>query len=319
MAKKETSIDLSRYDRAKSGIIYYNVAKKGESPVWMEANKSQIRKYWRAQSETASGRSKSTALRSLDKKWGKLLPKGSFKARNGAVSQAFAPLAIKGGKNAEYLSRRAKYIGEGGKIFDDSSKRKWQAYKGRIGRKNLGKTNFGKGAMLNGGAEWIRQIQISSYQIMKNAESFRVAVGQRAVKVFQESIKFQKFWASGARRWRALAPYTIKKRAKRRTGSKILNEYGDLLNSIQFHEDESAVVTEKVPANPKKHKKHSICYAGYHNDPRPGDTYGNGFGKRKPKSYIRRQFMGHSDKIESFAFMAAKQYFFDYVFLIQSV
>lgn len=79
------------------------------------------------------------------------------------------------------------------------------------------------------------------------------------------------------------------------------------------------VYTDIVPANAAKHKKHSICYAGYHNEGK--GTYGRGWNGHKPKPYIRRQFMGHSSHLDpykdSFMRKMMKMYLFDSVFLVK--
>lgn len=116
-----------------------------------------------------------------------------------------------------------------------------------------------------------------------------------------------------------------KKRARRGTGNRILKEYGDLYNSIRIKEHaglyRTRVYTDVVHANASHHKKHSICYAGYHNE---GEgTYGSGWNGHKPKPYIRRQFMGHSSYLDpltdSFMRKMVKLYLFDSVFLIKKV
>ena len=177
--------------------------------------------------------------------------------------------------------------------------------------------------ILNGTKQWIRQIQISQYALRVQAENFRVVVGRRAMKVFQNSFKYQQFYSNRSRRWTPLSSYTLKKRARRGTGSRILKEYGDLYNSIKL--DESAgvgrtrVYTDIVPANAGHHKKHSICYAGYHNEGK--GTYGSAWNGHKPKPYVKRQFMGHSSYLnpftDSFMRKMMKLYLFDSVFLMK--
>lgn len=248
--------------------------------------------------------------------------KTEFTTNNNRLKNWSRVLALRGGDNPVYDWRRG-YFKEGSVIRKDSSKRLWGANLNHLNKKDIGKTNIGKGAILKGSKEWIRQIQISIHQLGINAESFRIAVGHRALKVFQDSFRYQQFWTTGSSKWPALSTFTKKKRAARGTGSKILREYGDLYQSIKLNEQESTnltrIYTDKVEANDKHHKKHTLCYAGYHNNPRPGHTYGNGWGRRKPRNYIQRQFMGHSDKIDSFAFSVMKRYLFDSVFLIKKV
>lgn len=171
---------------------------------------------------------------------------------------------------------------------------------------------------------WIKQLEIAAHQVTVQAENFRIAIGYRAQKVFQESWKLNRFNTAQSTKWQALSAYTLRKRAKRKTGSKILREYGDLFNSIKVNENTmvgrggkammgTQVYTDIVPADASKHKKNSICYAGWHNE---GEgTYGRGFHGRRPKHYVQRQFMGHSTAIDNFAAQFADRYLFDMVFL----
>ena len=55
----------------------------------------------------------------------------------------------------------------------------------------------------------------------------------------------------------------------------------------------------------------NASYAGFHNDPRPGETYGTHYGA---KPVTRRQFMGHSTLIDDFIMTYEQAYLFDTVF-----
>lgn len=227
-------------------------------------------------------------------------------------------MTLKGGSNPNYNWGRVSYINSKGSVSKSSSSGRWGA------DTNQGKRGAGGSAtILNGTKQWIRQIQISQYALRVQAENFRVVVGRRAMKVFQNSFKYQQFYSNRSRRWTPLSSYTLKKRARRGTGSRILKEYGDLYNSIKL--DESAgvgrtrVYTDIVPANAGHHKKHSICYAGYHNEGK--GTYGSAWNGHKPKPYVKRQFMGHSSYLnpftDSFMRKMMKLYLFDSVFLMK--
>lgn len=253
------------------------------------------------------------------KQYSKYFSSGTrFTIRQGHIAPWAKPMTLKGGSNPNYNWGRVSYINSKGSVSKSSSSDRWGA------DTNQGKRGAGSSAtILNGTKQWIRQIQISQYALRMQAENFRVVVGRRAMKVFQNSFKYQQFYSNRSRRWTPLSSYTLKKRARRGTGSRILKEYGDLYNSIKL--DESAgvgrtrVYTDIVPANAGHHKKHSICYAGYHNEGK--GTYGSAWNGHKPKPYVKRQFMGHSSYLnpftDSFMRKMMKLYLFDSVFLIK--
>ena len=232
------------------------------------------------------------------KQYSKYFSSGTrFTTRQGHIAPWAKPMTLKGGSNPNYNWGRVSYINSKGSVSKSSSSGRWGA------DTNQGKRGAGSSAtILNGTKQWIRQIQISQYALRVQAENFRVVVGRRAMKVFQNSFKYQQFYSNRSRRWTPLSSYTLKKRARRGTGSRILKEYGDLYNSIKL--DESAgvgrtrVYTDIVPANAGHHKKHSICYAGYHNEGK--GTYGSAWNGHKPKPYVKRQFMGHSSYLNPF-------------------
>lgn len=253
------------------------------------------------------------------KQYSKYFSSGTrFTIRQGHIAPWAKPMTLKGGSNPNYNWGRVSYINSKGSVSKSSSSSRWGA------DTNQGKRGAGSSAtILNGTKQWIRQIQISQYALRVQAENFRVVVGRRAMKVFQNSFKYQQFYSNRSRRWTPLSSYTLKKRARRGTGSRILKEYGDLYNSIKL--DESAgvgrtrVYTDIVPANVGHHKKHSICYAGYHNEGK--GTYGSAWNGHKPKPYVKRQFMGHSSYLnpftDSFMRKMMKLYLFDSVFLMK--
>lgn len=253
------------------------------------------------------------------KQYSKYFSSGTrFTIRQGHIAPWAKPMTLKGGSNPNYNWGRVSYINSKGSVSKSSFSDRWGA------DTNQGKRGAGSSAtILNGTKQWIRQIQISQYALRVQAENFRVVVGRRAMKVFQNSFKYQQFYSNRSRRWTPLSSYTLKKRARRGTGSRILKEYGDLYNSIKL--DESAgvgrtrVYTDIVPANAGHHKKHSICYAGYHNEGK--GTYGSAWNGHKPKPYVKRQFMGHSSYLnpftDSFMRKMMKLYLFDSVFLMK--
>lgn len=318
MAKK---FDASKYKWSVSlgKLIHYD-----SDGFTRYASESETKR-WRQATGGTEGKARSYRSANVQTRFKKYFGSSTtLTGANGKIADWARPLSLSGGKNPEYGWTRA-YYSANGKLKKDSSAKFWGANLKQLNRKDIGKTNVGMGVILNGSREWIRQIQISIHQLSLNAERFRIAVGHRAIKVFQNSFKHQRLDATGSQKWADLSVFTKKKRAKRVTGTRILNEYGDLYRSIKIKEQSASgtvkgkvtrIYTDIVKANPQHYKKHSICYAGYHNNPNPGDTYGK-WGKRRP--YIQRQFIGHSDKIDSFAAMIMKRYLFDSVFLIKKV
>lgn len=255
------------------------------------------------------------ALTRLKKVYGKYFSSKSvaFTNRGGHIQGWAKTLTLKGGKDPNLNWHRPQFRATNGKLIRASSKTLWGA--------NINSNT--PATILVGTKQWVRQIQISLHALYVNAENFRIFVGQRAIKVFQNSFKYQQFYSSRTQRWKPLSAWTLKKRAWRGTGSRILKEYSDLYNSIKIDENAgpmtTRVYTDIVPANAGHHKRHSICYAGYHNEGK--GTYGSGWNGHKPKPYIRRQFMGHSSHLnpftDSFMKKMMKMYLFDSVFLIK--
>ncbi len=269
----------------------------------------------RTASKSSTARRQSLAR--LQKNYGSFFQSktGLFSDKGGHIRSWAKPLTLRGGKDPIYNWGRTPYRGANGKIVSGSSSTRWGS--------NI--NSNGPATVLVGTKQWIRQLQIAQHALYVSAEHFRIVVGQRAIKVFQNSFKYQQFYSSRAQRWKPLSAWTLKKRAWRGTGSRILKEYGDLHDSIKIKENvnlkTTQVYTDIVPANNSHHKRYSICYAGYHNE--GCGTYGNGWNGHKPKAYIRRQFMGHSSHLDPYKdpFMKKmmKMYLFDSVFLVKKV
>lgn len=261
-------------------------------------------KQWRQLQRGGSGR-----ISTIPKKYQSYFSSSTqFTNRQGHLNSWAKGMTLSGGKNPNYNWGRVNYRDFNGKIGRVGSNQRWGA--------NISKANIG--TILYGTKQWIRQIQISLHALYINAEHFRVLVGHRAIKVFQDSIRYQKFYSNNGKPWPALAPYTLRKRAKRGTGTHKLREFGDLEQSIQIKESinpfTTRVFTEIVPANLSHYKKHSIAYAGYHNE---------GKGHHGPIStpYKRRQFMGHSSYLnpffDNYLKTMMKRYLFDSVFMVK--
>lgn len=156
----------------------------------------------------------------------------------------------------------------------------------------------------------VLQMTIAAHQIPIAAEHWRFVLAQRALKIFQDSFTMKKFNSKGASRWQANTSWTVKKRKWKKTWpkvNKLMQETNALYNSLEYVPT-IAPFTSGVRAN--------ASYSGFHNDPRPGETYGNGFGGiySPPKPVVRRQFMGHSTLIDDFIMAYEQAYLFDTVF-----
>lgn len=323
MAKKfdPNKYDLSQFKLGKDGSLEFR-----EGFYRGTATPEQVRWYNQATGKTVSNKKASSYTRTklaVPEKYSKLFGKSTnLKGAGGQLRGWSRTLALSGGSNPEYGFRRLKYNLPDGSKFQPSGR--YGADLNQLNKKNIGKTNVGKGYIINGSKAWLNHLRIVTHQVTIKAEHFRIAVGHRAIKVFQDSFKLQKFNSAGSYKWAPLSSFTKRKRLKRRTGSRILKEYGDLYNSIKIDENHSSqngrvtrIYTDKVSANVNHYKKHTICYAGLHNSPKPGETYGR-WGN-PPKPYIQRQFMGHSELIDTFAASVSKRFLFDDVFLIRQV
>ena len=197
-----------------------------------------------------------------------------------------------------------------------------------------------KGAVfvLNGMQEWVKHLQIAKYQLVVQAEHFRITVGQRALRVFQLAFKYHKFYNEDSN-WKELASYTRRKRMVTGTwfGSQKskLYETGAMSNAFDYQPGNGGPITRistkaptttrkrisvrdvirGVPVKNRKTYTTNYVYAGIHNE---GVPRGNKPGAKVPK----RQFMGwsnyhvhHMDKIDTFAYEVADRYLFDSVFL----
>ena len=320
MAKK-AQFDLSKFKIDSNQRLTY----KNDYGVDY-ATKEQIRWYNQATGKAASNANAPKYTRTkltVPEKYSKLFGESTKLKGEGRQLKGWSrTLALRGGSNPEYGFRRLKYNLPDGSKFQPSGR--YGADLNQLNKKNIGKTNVGKGYVINGSKAWINHLRIVTHQVTIKAEHFRIAVGNRAIKVFQDSFRLQRFNSAGSYKWAPLSTFTKKKRLKRGTGSRILKEYGDLYKSIKIDDNHSSekgrvtrIYTDKVAANADHHKKRTICYAGLHNSPQPGETYGR-WGK-PPKAYIQRQFIGHSELIDTFAASVSKRFLFDEVFLIRQV
>lgn len=285
--------DLSKFSE-RAGILYYN-----------DKRASEPQSRWHKKHTIGETRPKLQ----IDKKTASKFTKGfKFNGRSGAVQETYRPMALKQTEKGTVIgSRQVEKFNSKGKTTA-----KWGS--------NLDGSHV---TILNSFKEWLEYLEIAIHAVTVQSEHFRIMAGQRAMEVFQKSFSYQKFYTANSRKWANLAPYTLRKRAKRHTGSRKLHEYGDLQGSIKIKEKDglyTTVYTDTVPANKAKHKKLSNCYAGFHNE---GEgTYGASKGSHIARPYIRRQFIGHSSYLnpmtDPWLSKMTKRYLFDSVFLSKS-
>ncbi len=294
-----------------------------------KAYQKAYKSVFRSNVEPAKNKTTRTTY-SLNEKWKKQLwSKSSFESypwnnSGRQLDQRYRALTI---DNKNPLFSRVEY-GDGKKT---GVKDKW----GAVGKRKNGKP---KAFVLNGIKEWLRHLQIARYQLSKQAENFRVVVGQRALRVFQLSFKYHKFYNENTK-WQALSSFTRRKRQISGTWfgkqkSKLF-ESGELSRSLSNLNSSgeliSSVTTGKVRTNKMRISVYDVIrgvrtkdlgtysfegvYAGIHNEGVPKG--------RKPGGKIpKRQFMGWSnfrngrmDKIDTFAYQIADSYLFDSVFM----
>lgn len=153
-----------------------------------------------------------------------------------------------------------------------------------------------------------RHLVSVAHQIPIATEHWRLVLAHRALKVFQESFKLKRFNSAGSARWKLNTEWTRKKRKWKGTwpgAGKLMQETNALFKSLHVVNQLSFIGVNA-----------SARYAGIHNNPSPGMTYGNGFGGKyfPPKPVTQRQFMGHSTEIDEFIASYERRYLFDTIF-----
>lgn len=318
------SFEIGRYEYSALGGKYYR-AKIGET-FTKEISKSTYQKYYRQyHGGTPKGVRTRTNLK-LSEGWKKQLWSKS--------SWGNSPWNNGGNRLQEHL-----------RPLTISDKRDFY---GRV-RTEAGRTNSQWGAklsngkykgtafVLNGIEELLKHLQIAKYQMRVQAEHFRLAVGQRALRVFQLSFKYHKFYNEDSA-WKSLASYTRKKRIvtgtwygeqksklfetgalsgslTNKTGGKLVSSVttGDL--TTKRTRISVGDVIRGVPVKGRATYTTNYIYAGIHNEGVPK-------GRKRGAAVPKRQFMGWSnlrskqmDKIDTFAYEVADRYLFDSVFL----
>lgn len=160
--------------------------------------------------------------------------------------------------------------------------------------------------------EMALQLAIASHLCVVNMEHWKYVLALRAQKIFQDSFRLKRFNSEGTSKWKKNTRFTYLKRVRNHTwpgAGGLMQEDGYLQKSI--------IVKEKGPnGNPivtTAPTHGGKIFAGVHNNPTPGMTYGNMYG-RKPVT--QRQFIGHSTKIDEFMSWYQQRYLFDMVFRI---
>lgn len=149
---------------------------------------------------------------------------------------------------------------------------------------------------------------IVAHQIPIALEHWKAVLIARAQAVFEKSFTLKRFNSYGTAPWKRLKRWTRVKRLKKGTwpgAGGILQEYGYLSKAWRVTRKPGMVALTNVAK-----------YAGVHNCPTKGMTYGNGFGGKYPqlKPVTQRQFMGHSTHISSFIENYERRYLFDTIF-----
>lgn len=153
-----------------------------------------------------------------------------------------------------------------------------------------------------------RHLIVVAHQIPIATEHWRMVLARRALAVFKESFVLKRFNSDGAKKWKPNTRWTRRKRKWKGTwpgAGKLMQETNTLFKSL--HVVDTPLASSVVAG---------ARYAGVHNSPERGMTYGNGFGGRfsPPKPVTQRQFMGHSTKIDEFIAAYEKSYLFDTIF-----
>lgn len=153
------------------------------------------------------------------------------------------------------------------------------------------------------------QLAIASHLSVVQMEHWKHVLALRALKIFQESFELKRFNSDGEPRWRPNTRNTYLKRVHKGTwpgAGRLMMESGALQKSL--HVVKRGIDDYAVTTGPAANGR---IYAGVHNNPKSGMTYGRIFGAQP---VTQRQFMGHSTKIEEFMATYEKKYLFDMVF-----
>lgn len=191
----------------------------------------------------------------------------------------------------------ADYKGTGGK----------KRGSGKVTRDNWKAIQIGSNVIQIDKRQFYRHLIMVAHQLPIATEHWKLVLAHRALTVFKESFKLKRFNSNGTSRWKVNTEWTRKKRKWKGTwpgAGKLMQETNALFKSLHISKTPFVGVVAEAR------------YAGVHNNPEPGMTYGNGFGGRysPPKPVTQRQFMGHSTLIDDFIATYERRYLFDTIF-----
>lgn len=182
---------------------------------------------------------------------------------------------------------------------------------GRVTRTNWAVISNSKGnASAMSFNQFYMQIVSIAHQIPIATSNWKLVLAHRALAVFRQSFTLKRFNSDGAKKWPLNTAWTRKKRKSKKPSTwpganRLMQETNALYKSIKLM---NTFTFTGVTA--------SARYAGVHNCPTTGMTYGNGFGGifTPPKPVTQRQFMGHSTEIDKFIATYERRYLFDTIF-----
>ena len=154
---------------------------------------------------------------------------------------------------------------------------------------------------------------------------YTIALSQRALVIFSHSFERKRFYSANGKPWKPITDTTWKMRQyhskkfgiKCASREQILREFGFLKNSLEIKKmpmGSIGIYRRTVWTNPERFKSRvhrGFIYAGVHNNPDRGDTYGTKFGRKRA---VQRQFMGHSTYMDSFIARYSDHYLFSEIF-----
>ena len=300
--------DISNYSFDEQGGKWYQ-SESGE----LVRNKNTLRRLYEATGKQNVGRTPKHLRQTVfTSKYAKYFKSGTQFESRGGVDRWARDMTLRGGKDPNYNWRRVQFrpYGKTDVVSRTGNTNQWGS---NVSRGQKGGESM---AVFDRPEQLLQHFQITIYQLELQAESWRILVGQRALKVFENSFKYERFYTNDSTKWQELAQSTLNKKRKRGKNNGILKEYEDLRKSIVMENREGQNITEittkDVEANEDHHKYQTLSYAALHNE-------GMGTIGRIGRRHVKRQFMGHSSYLDPFkdAFMSTmiKRYLFDSVFL----
>ena len=241
----------------------------------------------------------------------------NFINESGHIKERYRPLGMQAGRT--YNTYRS--------YTDDMGRQR------KLGRWKTGIGNLGGEMTMQ---QLFNHFRVVRYNIEKNSLNFIILLSERALEIFQRSFKIKAFNSRGGQKWPELSESTKNVRRKRGTwpgAGRALMELGELYSSLKLesgkfggkiYTDPAAFKAETYSdrikgskrnksAAKKIYKRRKVCAAAVHNE---GAAGGYTFWGNRPA--VRRQFIGHSTYLISFANSIIKRYMFDDVFVIKA-